>query len=120
MTRSVPLWIGKSDDSAIPPRVRLRIFERDGGVCWISGRKIQAGDAWDLDHKIALCNGGTHSEDNLAPALRDKHREKTKLDVKLKAKVSRIRKKNLGIKKRSGFKGWRKMDGTIVYAERNR
>lgn len=100
MTRSVPLWIGKSDDSAIPPRVRLRIFERDGGVCWISGRKIQAGDAWDLDHKIALCNGGTHSEDNLAPALRDKHREKTKLDVKIKAKVARIRKKNLGIKRK--------------------
>jgi 5-methylcytosine-specific restriction endonuclease McrA len=100
MSRSVPLWVGKTDDSPIPPRVRLRVFERDGGICWISGRKIQAGEPWDLDHKIALCNGGTHSEDNLAPALRDKHREKTKLDVKLKSKVARVSQSNLGIKRK--------------------
>ena len=30
------------------------------------------GDAWDLDHKVALINGGRHAEDNLAPALKDK------------------------------------------------
>jgi hypothetical protein len=30
------------------------------------------GDPWDLDHKLALVNGGRHAEDNLAPALRDK------------------------------------------------
>lgn len=97
MSRSVALWVGSTDDAKVPPRVRLRIFEREGGRCHLSGRKIMPGDEWDLDHKLALCNGGRHAEDNLFPALRDKHREKTAGDVALKAKTDRIRKKHLGI-----------------------
>jgi 5-methylcytosine-specific restriction protein A len=95
--RSVDTWVGSTPDTKVPPRVRLRIFEREGGRCWISGRKIMAGDQWDLDHKVALCNGGAHSEDNLFPALRDKHREKTAADVAEKSKVARQRAKHLGI-----------------------
>lgn len=45
MARELDEWIGKSDDTAIPLRVQLRIFERCGGVCHISGRKIRAGAA---------------------------------------------------------------------------
>lgn len=90
MSRSVDLWIGKTDDTAVPSRVRLRIFEREQGRCWISGRKIMPGDAWDLDHKIALINGGRHAEDNLFPALRDKHREKTVEDLAIKSKTYRM------------------------------
>lgn len=97
MTRSVELWQGTTDDAKIPTRVRLRVFEAHGGRCWLSGRKIMPGDKWDLDHKIALINGGRHAEDNLAPALRDAHREKTAEDVAIKSKVARIRAKHLGI-----------------------
>ncbi len=115
--RAVPLWVGKTDDEKVPPRVKLRVFEREGGRCWISGRKIMPGDAWDLDHKVALCNGGSHSEDNLFPALRDKHREKTKADVADKAKVARLRAAHLGIKpKRSSLSHptlRRKMNGQV-------
>lgn len=115
MSRTVPEWIGKTPDSAIPPRVRLRIFEREDGRCHISGRKIGPGDEWDLDHGVALCNGGEHRESNLFPALRDKHREKTKADVALKSKSARIRKKHYGIKtKKRGFTRWRKFNGEIV------
>lgn len=95
--RSVPEWIGATPDAAIPPRVRLRVFEAHGGICHLSGRKIMPGDLWDLDHVRALINGGEHRESNLAPALRDKHREKTAVDVALKAKTDRIAKKHLGI-----------------------
>lgn len=115
--RSVPIWVGKTDDEKVPPRVKLRVFEREGGKCWISGRKIMPGDAWDLDHKVALCNGGTHSEDNLFPALRDKHREKTRADVDEKAKVARLKQKHLGM--RSPKRGLshptlrRKMNGQV-------
>lgn len=52
MTRSVPEWVGKTDDTKVPPRVRLRCFEREGGICHLSGIKIRAGDSWELDHKI--------------------------------------------------------------------
>ena len=104
MSRSVELWVGKTDDAKVPPRVRARIFEREGGRCWISGRKIMPGDLWDLDHKVALINGGRHAEDNLFPALRDKHREKTADDVALKSKVARVRAKHLRIFPKSPFK----------------
>jgi 5-methylcytosine-specific restriction enzyme A len=97
MSRELPEWIAKSDDEKIPPRVKLRIFERARGRCHISGRSIRAGEAWDADHVIALCNGGEHRESNLAPALADKHREKTKADVAEKADVYRIRAKHLGL-----------------------
>lgn len=101
--RSVPIWVGNTEDAKVPTRVRVRIFEAHGGRCWISGRKIMPGDLWDLDHKVALCNGGSHSEDNLAPALRDKHRAKTAEDVAEKAKTARVRKRHLGIKAPSRF-----------------
>ena len=98
MSRATKEWVGKTPDSKIPPRVRLRIFEAHGGVCHLSGRKIAAGELWDCDHIIALINGGEHREANLAPALRDKHREKTADDVAEKAKVARKAKANLGLK----------------------
>lgn len=98
MSRTVKEWVGKTPDSKIPARVRLRIFEAHGGVCHLSGRKIAAGELWDCDHIIALINGGEHRESNLAPALRDKHREKTADDVAEKAKVARKAKAHLGLK----------------------
>jgi 5-methylcytosine-specific restriction protein A len=120
MTRSVPEWIGKTDDTPIPPRVRLRVFDRWHGVCHISGRRIYPGDAWQCDHIVALVNGGSHCESNLAPALTEPHLGKTKEDVAEKSRVARKRKSHLGIKKPSRFPGsrnsqWKKkMDGTVV------
>lgn len=113
--RTVPEWIGATADTPIPPRVRLRVFEAHGGVCYLSGRKIRAGDAWQIDHVRALVNGGENREANLAPALADKHREKTAADVAEKSKVASIRAAHLGIKSASrGFPAWRRFDGTIV------
>lgn len=99
MSRSTPEWIAKHDDQAIPPRVRARVFERHNGICHIAKRKIAAGERWECDHIVALINGGEHRESNLAPALVDKHREKTAQDVAEKAKTARVRGKHLGIKK---------------------
>jgi hypothetical protein len=59
-----------------------------------------AGEPWDLDHVVALINGGENRESNLAPALRDKHRQKTREDVREKAKVAAIRQKHLGVRPR--------------------
>jgi 5-methylcytosine-specific restriction endonuclease McrA len=71
------------------------------GFCWLSKRKIRPGEPWDLEHKIALCNGGEHRETNLAPALRDKHREKTAVDVREKAMIAAKQKAHLGIRQTS-------------------
>lgn len=118
--RSIPEWIGATPDAKIPPRVRLRIWERHEGRCHITHRKIQAGEAWDCEHIKALCNGGEHRESNLAPALKQPHREKTTRDRKIKAKTDRIRKRHLGIRKPSSFacsrdKPWKKkISGEVV------
>jgi 5-methylcytosine-specific restriction endonuclease McrA len=98
MSRSVPEWIGKTDDAKIPPRVKLRIFEREGGICHLTGVKIQPGDEWDADHKIPLILGGEHRESNLFPALREAHRKKTAVEMSVKSKIARVKKKHLGIK----------------------
>lgn len=107
MARALKEWVGETADSKIPDRVRRRVFDAHGGICHISGRKIRPpADAWDLDHVIALINwtgeGHGNRESNLAPALRDKHREKTARDVAEKATADRKRSKHLGIKKPSG------------------
>lgn len=99
--RTVDEWIGATPDTPVPPRVKARVFAAHGGVCHISGRKIRAGEPWECDHVIALCNGGENRESNLAPALVEKHREKTARDVAEKAKVERVRKKHLGVWPRS-------------------
>lgn len=115
MTREVPEWIGKNDDTSIPPRVKLRVFEKHKGICHISGRKITPADVWECDHIIALINGGEHRESNLAPALADKHKEKTKADLAEKAKVAAIRSKHLGIKKQKKKIPYRRFNGEPVW-----
>lgn len=119
MSRSVPEWVGRHDDQKVPDRVRLRIFDREGGICHLTGEKIDpVRDAWDLDHKIALILGGGHRETNLFPAKREPHRRKTAVEVAVKAKIARTRKKHLGIAKPKSslshprFK--KLMDGTVV------
>ena len=101
MSRSVPEWIGKTDDSKPPRSVRLRVFHAHGGICHVSGRKITACDLWELDHVVSLGNGGGNRETNLAPALKDKHREKTTRDVQEQRRAERRQMKQLGIKKPS-------------------
>jgi 5-methylcytosine-specific restriction protein A len=112
--RSVPEWVGKTDDSAPPPHVRLRIFDRHGGICHLSGFKIMPGDKWELEHIIAICNGGENKESNLAPAISSFHKAKTRKDRAIKKKNDRVRKKHLGIKSKKRSIAGRKFDGTPV------
>lgn len=120
MARKVPEWIGKTDDSPIPPRVRIRVFERFNGVCHISGIRIGPADRWQCDHLVALVNGGLHRESNLVPVLVDPHRRKTAEDVAEKSRVARKRKKHLGIRKKRTITRWRRFDGSIVEKPRER
>ena len=113
--RAVEEWIGKTDDTPAPQRVALRVFAAYGGRCHRSGRLIRPGDKWELDHVIALINGGENRESNLAPILADSHKEKTAEDVAIKSKIARIQARHLGIAKpKRGFRQWRKFNGEVV------
>lgn len=118
--RSTGEWIGKDDDARPPAYVRLRVFNAYSGICYLSGTIIRPGDDWDLEHILAMCNGGENREGNLAPALKPPHKIKTKNDLRIKAKNDRVRKKHIGIRKPSTFQGsrdsiWKKkIDGSVV------
>jgi len=97
MPRSVKPWIGRDDNHRAPKKVRDRIFEREQHRCHLCEQDIQSGQKWDLDHVIALINGGENSEQNLKPVHRKCHTEKTARDVAEKAKIAAIRQKHRGI-----------------------
>jgi len=100
MSRSVPEWIGATDDAKVPRAVRARIFQKHGGRCHISKALIRAGDEWDLEHirPLAMARPGEnlHRESNLAPALKAPHREKTAAEATERAKADRIHAKHFG------------------------
>ena len=95
MPRKVKEWIGKSDDAKAPPRVRQRVLDSANGKCGICGLPIGQ-KRWEADHKIAIINGGENRESNLQPAHRPCHLDKTKKDVKQKAKTAKIKGKHTG------------------------
>lgn len=95
MPRSVAEWVGKTDDSKVPPHVRVRIFDAHDGRCHITGRKIRTGEAWELEHIKALRDGGENRESNLAPALVEPHKGKTRAERKRGAKADHARQKHL-------------------------
>lgn len=94
--RSVPEWVGKTDDAAIPKATKLRIWERCGGKCAITGRKLMPGDAYDFDHIIPLALGGEHRETNIQIVSKDAHRAKTADDTRAIRKAQRIALKHSG------------------------
>lgn len=95
MPRSVPEWIGSSDDAAIPPRVRIRTWDRCEGKCHLCGRKIPVGDAWIIEHIIALINGGANAERNLCLTCSWCKPIKDAADVAEKAKTAAVRRKHI-------------------------
>lgn len=113
-TRSVPEWIGATSDTAIPPRVRLRVWTRCDGKCGECGRKIRTGESWIVEHLVALVNGGLNRESNLGITCGWCKPVKDARDVADKSKVASIRKKHLGItatKRKLQGPGFRKSPG---------
>lgn len=115
--RKVPEWCGSNDDAAIPSRVKVRIYDRFEGRCVVC---TQTPTAFEIDHIVPLILGGEHREGNMQLICKPCHKAKSKLDVKLKAKVARVRKRHLGIKKPRTIRSWRRFDGSIVHAARQR
>jgi 5-methylcytosine-specific restriction protein A len=100
MPRAVKEWIGATDDTKVPDHVRLRVFDRDKGVCQCGcTRKIRAGDKWETDHRKAIINGGENRETNLHTLLEQCHDTKSKADVATKSETYHMRARHLGLKK---------------------
>ena len=116
--RSVPEWIGATDDTQVPPRVKRRVLNRYGKICQCCFTEI-VGHV-EIDHLVALVNGGGNKETNLVPLHPKCHAIKTRRDVWVKALDAKREVKRRGFKKQrnpmpgSRASGWRKrMDGTV-------
>jgi 5-methylcytosine-specific restriction endonuclease McrA len=110
MTRPVPEWIGKTPTTPIPPRVKLRIIERCGGKCYLTGDDLVPGQI-EFEHVLALVLGGENRESNIATANRPAHKFKTCKDVFEKTKRAKSLKKKFGL---GGSKWKRKVSGETV------
>ena len=102
MSRSTAEWKPKSDDAAIPDRVKLRVWNRADGKCQICTRKMLAGDVKLYDHITPLADGGRHAEANLQIACVACHSAKTSEESTARAKVRSKAKAVLGIKRPAG------------------
>ncbi|MEM8626967.1 MAG: HNH endonuclease signature motif containing protein [Pseudomonadota bacterium] len=104
---------------------RVKVFQRDGGLCQVCGVKIDVSTRWDVDHELSLENGGSNDPENLRLICVPCHKAKTAQDRKTAAKNRSVYAKHIGAKPTNrrpmpGSKDspWRRrMDGTVVRRE---
>lgn len=100
MTRAVPEWVGKTADTPIPSRVRLRVAKRFDETCQGPCNRPRGMYKYlEVDHVVALVNwtgeGHGNRESNLTLLCDQCHKQKTKKDVALKALANRKSKARL-------------------------
>lgn len=105
-------------------RQRAEIFNAHAGTCSLCNGRIQAGEAWELEHTIPLAMGGADDPENLTPVHVKCHRAKTRGDVADIAKAKRREARHRGFwkakrpmpgSKASGLR--KRLDGTVERRE---
>ena len=99
---------------------RTRIFDTNNGDCCICHLPIKVGDKWIIEHIKPLWLGGADDETNMFPAHERCAIAKTIGEAPIKAKSDRQRAKHLGIKKPRKITRWKRFDGSIVIASKDR
>lgn len=104
---------------AITPAMRLNVLKRFGAVvlCQICGDAEYVAVV-QIDHELALIDGGKHDLDELRPLCIPCHAKKSAREHKNNAKAKRLAKKHSqptppGTIKGRGFQGSRKFNGEI-------
>ena len=105
MSRPVPEWIAKHENEAIPPRVKLRIFQKFNKRCAVCTLLIVGKLRPEYDHVTALINGGEHRERNIQLLCSACHKVKTKADVAEKSDAYRKQLNAAGIRKSARLEG---------------
>lgn len=112
---------------------RLKCFEDHGAIvcCQATGcDNAMYIKGCDIDHHLALVDGGKHEHENLRPICSSCHRKKSAREHKRNSKTKRIAKarevhravvqkvmtRPAGKIKGGGFKGWKRFNGDPVRA----
>jgi hypothetical protein len=112
--------MGKTPDAKPPWAVIERLLVRANHKCQgPCGQPVGPGNSFDVDHIIELADGGENRESNLQILCRKVcHRTKSGDRHADRCAERRTRKHLAGWKKRSRFRGWRRVDGTVVWADK--
>lgn len=95
MARTVPEWIGKTDNAMPPATVRQRILERANFTCHVCGGEIDK-PGWHADHVPPLKDGGENRETMIKPAHEICHRRLTAQQAIDRAPIERMKMKHSG------------------------
>jgi 5-methylcytosine-specific restriction protein A len=98
MPRRVEPWNGKTDDTPIPERVKDRIIRVANNLCYRCGLRVRIGNG-EVDHIIAIINGGANAEGNLCYVHKHCHQDKTREDVAQKSSDYKTRRSLYGFGK---------------------
>ena len=101
------------------------LFLAQDGRCPLCNQKLQTKGHSPIEftdeHMRPRWAGGPESLDNRALVCRPCAKQKTAAEAPVRAKGLRVRDKQIGAQKsKQPFKGWRKFDGTPVYAKDKR
>lgn len=102
-------------------KTKLAAWQRCGGLCEMPGcgGKLRPGK-FTYDHRIPDQMGGEPTLENCQIICHACDKPKTAKDMGDIAKVKRINRREAGIRKPRSITGWRRFNGTAVYAGRER
>lgn len=96
-------------------KVKVAAFERAAGSCQRCSAKLFPGNV-EYHHDIPAYFDGPNTLENCVCLCRTCHRAlQTPKDQKVIAKSRRVRAKHVGAKRKSGFRGWRRFNGDLVW-----
>lgn len=97
-------------------KTKALAFSRAKGCCEECGAKLGPGNV-EYDHDTPCALGGDNSLENCVVRCKTCHKLKTGTqDIPHIAKAKRRERKHIGIHQPTKFKGWRKMNGQVVWA----
>ena len=96
---------------------KLAEWQSSGGLCRHCKAKLFPGNI-EYHHRTECTFAGSAGLDNCVALCRACHSVVTSGRAAVIAKSNRVRNKHIGIRKRPSFRGWRRFNGTAVFANK--
>jgi len=115
-------WLQPEDRKPLTRKQYADLFLRQDGKCPECGQRLEVkgGEPVEIrdEHINPLWRGGGNDLENRELWCRPCTKPKDAEEATQRAKSNRQRDKHIGaFKKRSGFRGWRKFNGDVVWAD---
>ena len=105
MSRAVPEWIGRNDDSMPGKLVRDRLSRAQNDCCATCGNAFRPKRRAHCDHIVPLIDAGENRETNMQMLCADCHKAKTGAEAAARKKTRDIRQSHIMARKPSAMRG---------------